>query len=278
MRPVRDVIQIEDPSDVRQAELAALVNQNEVLEDQVAQGNRNLKEAIEDLEGFARNVSHDLRAPLRAIAGYSELLLKDLPAELTEQPRHYLERINKNCLHMGRLIDELLRFSRIGREALEWSTVDVNAVVQSCIEELDEGLVDGAPAIAVDDLPPCRGDWPLLKQVFINLLSNAIKYSRDAAPPRIAITGRLDRTCGEVVYSVSDNGVGFDMAYADQLFEVFQRLHRAEDYEGTGLGLALCQRIIRRHSGRIWAEAEVARGATFYVALPADRTLRMRRS
>lgn len=244
---------------------------NVLLEGQVARGVRDLKRAVDDLEAFAYSVSHDLRAPLRAISGFSEILLRDLDAALDEQSVAYLNRIHQNCLHMGALIDDLLEFSRVGRGNLVSQEIDVAALVLQCVQDTRDCIATGMPRVEVEAIPSCRGDSRLLRQVFTNLLSNAVKYSRDSSPPRIVVTGTEDPSRGEVVYAVADNGVGFDMAYADQLFQVFQRLHRAEDYEGTGVGLALCHRIVTRHGGRIWAEAELGRGATFFVALPSGR-------
>lgn len=244
---------------------------NLVLEGQVERGTQELKEAVEELEAFAYSVSHDLRAPLRAISGFSELLVREAHPALDDRSIFYLNRIHQNCAHMATLIDDLLEFSRVGRSALAEQDVDVDVLLRGCLQELAEGDRGDLPRVELEPLPRCRGDWRLVKQVFTNLLSNAVKYSRDATPPRIKVSAVRSAGSAEVVYAVADNGVGFDMAHAPQLFQVFQRLHRAEDYEGTGVGLALCHRIVSRHGGRIWAEAEVGRGATFFVALPEGR-------
>lgn len=249
-------------------ELSEVRGANALLEGRVESGIQELKEAVDELEAFAYSVSHDLRAPLRAISGFSELLLKDADPALDETSLLYLNRIHRNCIHMGSLIDDLLEFSRVGRSELADQEIDIHDLVTSCIEDLRETQGGGLPEIDVGLLPRCRGDWRLIKQVFMNLISNAIKYSRESRPPHIKVSGTTSTT--EVVYVVSDNGVGFDMAYVGQLFQVFQRLHRAEDYGGTGVGLALCQRIVHRHRGRIWAEAGVGRGATFSIALPRE--------
>lgn len=241
---------------------------NSHLESQVERGITDLTQAVDELEAFAYNVSHDLRAPLRAISGFSEILMRDQDPALDPRSSRYLNRIYQNCRHMGALIDDLLEFSRMGRVDVVNGRVDVSGLVRTAMQELHESADEDLPTVEVADLPSCVGDWRLLKQVFKNLLSNAIKYSHTSSPPRITV-GIVAASPGEVVYTVTDNGVGFDMEYADQLFQVFQRLHRAEDYEGTGVGLALCQRIVRRHGGRIWAHAEIDQGATFYVALPS---------
>lgn len=255
-------------------ELVRARDANVVLEGKVERGIQDLKEAVDDLEAFAYSVSHDLRAPLRAISGFSEILIRDPHPALDDTTLLYLDRIYQNCLHMGELIDDLLEFSRVGRKKIAPEHIDVSELVRSCAVEVVEGLEGASPEIRVEDLPGCRGDRRLVKQVFLNLLSNAVKYSRASTPPRVHVRGSVDAGLGRAVYSVADNGVGFDMAHADQLFQVFQRLHRAEDYEGTGVGLALSQRIVNRHDGHIWAEAEVGRGATFFVALPAEEVSR----
>lgn len=251
-------------------ELRQMRGENEVLEGQVEKGVQDLKDAVDELEAFAYSVSHDLRAPLRAISGFSELLLRDADPRLEAKSIAYLNRIYQNCLHMGTLIDDLLEFSRVQRDVLATRSIDMVELVWTSVHEQVEGHDVAAPEIEVRELPRCLGDWRLVKQVFTNLVSNAIKFSAASTPPRIVVDASTDEDRHEIVYSVSDNGVGFDMAYSDQLFQVFQRLHRAEDYAGTGVGLALCQRIVSRHGGRIWAEAEVDAGATFFVALPAE--------
>lgn len=244
---------------------------NETLEGRIERGTDELRAAVDELEAFAYSVSHDLRAPLRAISGFSELLVQDMDPALSEESVLYLNRIHRNCRQMGTLIDDLLEFSRVARKELSTQEIDAEEIVWGCVRELTEGRRGVSPEIEVGALPRCYADWRLMKQVFTNLLSNAIKYSGASVPPRIKVSGLAVPGDNEIVYSVADNGVGFDTAYSDQLFQVFQRLHRAEDYEGTGVGLALCQRIVSRHGGRIWADAQVDQGATFFVALPAKR-------
>jgi signal transduction histidine kinase len=227
-----------------------------------------LEESNEGLQAFAYSVSHDLRAPLRAISGFTEILVRDYADGLEDKARGHLQRVFDNCRQMADLIDDLLEFSRLGQTAMSVGTVDVDAVVASCITEL-RLTHTGELEVKVGSLPACRGDEILIRQVFMNLLSNAFKYSRDSEYPRVEVKGFLNSD-RDVHYEISDNGVGFDMAYSDQLFRVFQRLHRAEDYEGTGVGLALCERIVKRHSGRVWAESAPGAGATFHVLLKEE--------
>ena len=224
-----------------------------------------LEASNEGLQAFAYSVSHDLRAPLRAISGFTEILVRDHSDDLEDTARSLLGRVLDNSRQMAELINDLLEFSRLGQSQMSFGEIDINQLVTSCIDDV-RAEHDGEVEVEMGHLPPCRGDEILIRQVFMNLLSNAFKYSRDSDPSLVKVeaTGNGE---GEIHYSVSDNGVGFDMKYSGQLFKVFQRLHRAEDFEGTGIGLALCERIVRRHAGRIWAESEPGRGATFHVAL-----------
>jgi PAS domain S-box-containing protein len=223
-----------------------------------------LEATNKELEAFTYSVSHDLRAPLRAMDGFSRILIEDFQSDLPEEAQHYLDRVRANAQKMGELVDDLLSLSRLGRAPLNMQTVQPAEVVQAVLEELDSG----AAHIQIDDLPPCKADRGLLTQVYTNLLANAIKFSREQAKPCIEVGSRQNGQ--EVVYFVRDNGAGFDMRYANKLFGVFQRLHDARDYEGTGVGLATVQRIIHRHGGRIWAESEVDQGATFFFTLEKD--------
>ena len=218
-----------------------------------------------ELETFSYSVSHDLRAPLRAVDGFSQALETDYAASLDPEAVRYLSRIRSNVRRMGLLIDDLLRFSRLSRKELETRDVDMASLVRNVLDDL--GRSRQRPRIRMDDLPPAQGDIDLLRQVWINLIDNAMKYSGKRLHPLIDISGHRDGS--EITYSVRDNGVGFDMAYADKLFGVFQRLHRQDEFEGTGVGLAIVQRIIHRHGGRIWAEAAPDGGAAFHFTLPA---------
>ncbi len=235
------------------------------LEQRVADRTRELAAANKELESFSYSVSHDLKAPLRAVTGFAGFLLNDKESSFSDQGRHYLETIIANAGNMTRLIDDILAFSRLSRQELAASTVDMEALARSVVNEQLAGREE-AVDITIGELPPVRGDQPLLRQVMANLISNALKFSRNAERPGIEIGAT--RGDGEVVFYVRDNGVGFDMKYAPRLFGVFQRLHDARQYEGTGVGLAFSKRIIERHGGRIWAEGKVNEGATFFFTLP----------
>ena len=232
------------------------------IEEQLAQSNA-------ELERFSYSVSHDLRAPLRAINGYAQAVLEDYAAALDAEGQRFLGIIRDSAKRGGELIDALLNFSRLGRQTLSMEPVDLTELARAVVDELRRSAdVEGMDVI-VDPLQPTRGDRTLLRQVLANLIGNAFKFSRGRPHPQIEIGARREGQA--VVYFVRDNGVGFDMRYADKLFGVFQRLHRADEFEGTGVGLALAQRIIQRHGGRIWADGKVDGGATFFFTLPAER-------
>jgi PAS domain S-box-containing protein len=220
-----------------------------------------------ELESFSYSVSHDLRAPLRAIHGFSRILLEDHGTELDPEARRLLGVIDGNTRRMGQLIDDLLAFSRLGRKDLERARVDMGELVRSIAEEARRTDSDRTIDLVIaPDLPPAGGDRDLLRQAVANLLQNAIKFTRDRPDARIEVGHKADG--GQTVYYVKDNGAGFDQRYAGKLFGVFQRLHRAEEFEGTGVGLAIVQRIVQRHGGRVWAEGKINEGATFYITLP----------
>ncbi len=240
------------------------------LEQRVIARTAELSAANKELEAFSYSVSHDLRAPLRAIDGFSRILLEDYLADLPAEAQRYFQFIRDNAQQMGQLVDDLLAFSRLSRQPLTTRAVDPAALVRQCLDELHAEQVGRQVAITIGDLPACMADPALLKQVWFNLIANALKYTRQRDPAVIAITSRAEG--GEMIYSIKDNGEGFDMRYSDKLFGVFQRMHRAEDYEGTGVGLAIVQRIIQRHGGRIWAEAAVDHGATFSFTLGGAST------
>ena len=229
---------------------------------------RNLRQVNADLESFTYSVSHDLRAPLRAVDGFSQILLEDYAQQLPAEAVRYLDKVSEGAQHMGELIQDLLDLSRLGRKPLQKMRIDPGMVVEQTLKELAREQEGRAVEIEVGDLPPCQGDPSLMKQVYHNLISNALKFTRQREDAKIEI-GWQD-SGDETVYFVKDNGVGFDMEYADKLFGVFQRLHPVEQFEGTGVGLAIVQRIIRRHGGRVWAEAEVDLGATFYFSIPEE--------
>jgi light-regulated signal transduction histidine kinase (bacteriophytochrome) len=237
------------------------------LELRVETRTSELLAANKELEAFSYSVSHDLRAPLRAIAGFVQILDEDHAAKLDPDARRYLERVKVNAGRMGQLIDDLLSFSRIGRAAIQKQNVDLTAMATSIAQ--DAIAASGRDiTLSVAPLPPCFGEPSLLSQVFVNLVSNALKFTAKVPNAAITIGCRIN---GENVYFVRDNGVGFDDRYAEKLFGVFQRLHRAADFEGTGVGLAIVHRVITRHGGRIWAEGKLNEGATFYFTLPSAR-------
>jgi len=219
-----------------------------------------------ELESFSYSVSHDLRAPLRAIDGFAQMLEEDYGARLDAEGMRYLGVIRANTKRMGALIDDLLEFSRLGRLPVSAQEINVESLVREVVAEALAGRPT-APRVAIGPLPPVRGDRTLLRQVWTNLIANAIKYSGKAAEPWIEVSGR--QGAAENVYSVRDNGVGFNMEYADKLFRVFQRLHRADEFSGTGVGLAIVQRVVARHGGRVWADGKVDGGAMFSFSLPA---------
>jgi PAS domain S-box-containing protein len=227
---------------------------------------RELARSNAELERFSYSVSHDLRAPLRAIDGFAKALDQDYGTTLTAEGQRLLRVIRENAQRMGQLIDSLLNFSRLGRQRLVTTSVDLTALAHAVVAEL-RGAEEGASVeVAVQPLPSTVGDATLLRQVLINLVGNAFKFTRHRAHPRVEIGSQ--RAGADVAYFVRDNGAGFDMRFVDKLFGVFQRLHHVEEFEGTGVGLALAQRIVERHGGRMWAEGKVNAGATFYFTLP----------
>ena len=238
---------------------------NEELEARVHERTAQLESTNKELEAFTYSVSHDLRAPLRAIDGFSRILLADYASDLSQDIGRYLHLIRENTLHMGHLIDDLLSFSRLSRQSLVKENVDHVGLVFEAIESLSQERQNRQIEIKVGDLPPSQGDTHLLRLVWINLLSNAIKYTRNQKQASITID-HFNKD-GQEIYYIQDNGVGFDMKFVDKIFGVFQRLHRGDEYEGTGVGLAIVQRIIDRHGGRIWAESSPEAGATFYFTL-----------
>ena len=240
---------------------------------EVAEANRQLariaaqlESANQELESFSYSVSHDLRAPLRVIDGFSLALLEDYGPSLPAEGQDLLARMRRQAQRMARLIEDLLEFSRLGRKALDVAPVDLAALAQAVVQELVQANVDRKVEVTVAPLPPAMGDRGLLRQVLTNLIGNAFKFTRQRRDARVEIGSRDEG--GERVYYVRDNGAGFDIRYANTLFGVFQRLHPAAEFEGTGVGLALVQRIIHRHGGRVWGDARVNEGATFHFTLP----------
>jgi signal transduction histidine kinase len=240
----------------------------EELEERVRERTAELEATNRELEAFTYTISHDLRVPLRAVDGFSRILLEEYAPHLVPEAQRYLRLVRESTQQMGRLIADLLTFSRLSRQPLNEQPIVLPDLVHQVLEDLRAEHAGRRVDIVLGDLPVCQGDVTLLKQVLINLLSNAIKFTSKREVASIAVG--CQRTGGQQVYFIKDNGVGFDMRYAQKLFGVFQRLHRAEEYEGTGVGLAIVQRIIHRHGGRIWAEAAVDQGATFYFTLGGD--------
>jgi signal transduction histidine kinase len=245
----------------------AIQDLNVDLDRRVKERTAQLEAANNELEAFSYTVSHDLRAPLRSMDGFSQAVLEDFGPLLPEEGQRYLQTIRDSAQRMGELIDDLLAFAKLGRQSLNKQPVATDPLVRGCLAELESSCQGRKVDVRLGELPACLADPALLRQVWINLLSNALKYTRmrEAAVVEIGCERRDDRD----IYFVRDNGTGFDMKYVDKLFGVFQRLHRVEDFEGTGVGLAIVQRIIQRHHGRIWPEATPGQGATFYFFLPA---------
>jgi light-regulated signal transduction histidine kinase (bacteriophytochrome) len=236
------------------------------LEQRVCARTAELEAANKELETFSYSVSHDLRAPLRAINTFSSDLLKEYASLLPPDGQKLLEYVISSAERLRRLIDDLLHFSLSGRKRLSIEPVSITNLVQSALREVRSENADRHIEIHVGDLPDCVGDSSLFNQVLINLLSNAFKFTRRKAVA--VIEDGCRQSTGEKVYFVRDNGTGFNMQYAGRLFGVFERLHTNKDFEGNGVGLSIVQRIIQRHGGRVWAEAEVDKGATFYFSLP----------
>ncbi|MFT3891074.1 MAG: PAS domain S-box protein [Anaerolineales bacterium] len=239
---------------------------NEDLEARVIERTSQLAAANKELESFSYSVSHDLRAPLRAIDGYTNILLEDYETILDEEGKRICGIISRETKRMGRLIDDLLSFSRMGRREIYFQRIDMKAMVDSVLDELLRGVDRSRFDIHVGDLQAVTGDSALLRQVWVNLLSNAIKFTSKKTRALIQVDS-VESEEG-VLYSVRDNGAGFEMEYANKLFGVFQRLHGESEFEGTGVGLAIVQRVIHRHDGRIWAESKVNEGTTFHFVLP----------
>jgi len=242
-------------------------NLNAELEERVQKRTVELKKANEELEAFSYSVSHDLRAPLRAIIGFSAILEEDYSSKLDDEARRITGVIKSNTVKMGNLIDDLLTFSRMGRHDVIRAEINTTEMVKEIISNTYQ---NGSAMIkwAIHPLPEIKADPSMIRQVWINLISNAVKYSRTNIAPEIQI-GSFKHE-GMVVFFVEDNGVGFDQKYKSKLFKVFQRLHSTEDFEGTGIGLAIVEKIVSKHGGLVWAEAEINKGASFYFSLPEN--------
>lgn len=249
------------------------IEERKLIEEQVIELNAQLEKKLhqlhatnQELESFSYTVSHDLRAPLRAIDGFSKVLLKKLDGKLDSAQTHYLGVIIENVGKMGMLIDDLLAFSRMGRLAKKETTFDMEQLVRSVFKDLMQSEDEDHISLTMHPLPNTKADRDMMKHVIGNLLNNAIKFSSGKAEVKIEVGARTGKK--EVTYYIKDNGVGFEMEYVDKLFGIFQRLHSDDEFEGTGVGLAIVQRIIHRHHGRVWAESALNEGATFYFSLP----------
>jgi two-component system sensor histidine kinase/response regulator len=250
----------------RALDVQRLRRENAELHAREIQQSAELAAAYHDLESFSYSISHDLRAPLRSMDGFAAILESEFAEPLGEEGRRIIGIIRAGSQKMDDLIVGLLEFSRAGRTALELDSVDMTMLADAAATEVRSLYTGPEPQIEISDLPAVEADAVLVRQVWCNLIGNALKYSAKRAAPRIRVSGRVEKR--EAIYRVEDNGAGFDMRYVDKLFAVFQRLHRTEDFSGTGVGLAIVQRIIARHGGRIWAEGSPDAGACFQFALP----------
>jgi PAS domain S-box-containing protein len=246
------------------------ITERRKFERELQEKNAALEAANQELESFSYSISHDLRAPLRAMGGFARMLEKQFGSAITPEAKQSMDRIRENALRMGTLIDGLLDFSSLGRRSVAKRTVSPTDIAKQVYEDLRAETAGRAVEMQIEEMPPCAADATLLRQVYVNLLSNALKYTRARSLAVIQV-GCLQKD-GESVYFVRDNGAGFDMEYSAKLFKVFQRLHRADQFEGTGVGLAVIHRIVTRHGGRVWAEGEVEKGAAFYFTLEKKDT------
>ena len=250
-----------------------LLQSNLALEVEIkrsSEANQQLTAANQELAAFAYTIAHHLRAPLRAMNGFAGMLLEDFGAQLPPEGRKFLTRIQDGGQHMGELIDGLLAYTHLGRQPVDRQEVDMARLVREVCENLQPAANLRQLQLQVGRLPPCYGDPVLLKQAWLHLVSNAAKFTRDRQPALVEIG--CEQTEGSAVYFVRDNGVGFDMRYANKLFLVFERLHGLDEFPGIGLGLAMVRRIVQRHGGRAWANAQPDRGATFYFTLDGEKT------
>lgn len=262
LREARDRLELEVEERKRREE------QIRELNEELSKRSAALESSNKELEAFAYSVSHDLRAPLRHMSGFSELLQKNAAATLNDKSKRYIQMILESAKRMGNLIDDLLAFSRIGRAEAHRGLVSLDQIAREAVTEVRNQAAGRNIAWKIGNLPSVYGDRSMLRLIFVNLVSNAVKFTRTQPNASIEI-GRMEEPGKHAVVFVRDNGVGFDMRYIDKLFGVFQRLHTLEEFEGTGIGLATVQRIVHRHGGRVWAEGIVGEGATFYFSISA---------
>ncbi|MEO8804938.1 MAG: ATP-binding protein [Burkholderiaceae bacterium] len=241
--------------------------ENEALARRVREHAAEVEATNRELDAFTRSASHDLRSPLNIVLGFSALLVKELGTSIPPEQRTWLLHVERSAQRMSQLIDALMRLSRAGRQVLKLQTVDMASLVRSVVDDLRQEQPQHQVALQVGEMPPILADVQLLRQLFVNLLSNAFKFTRNTE--HAAITVGCEPRDAEQVFFVRDNGPGFDMTRAHQLFDAFQRFHRADEFEGSGVGLSIVQRIVQRHGGRIWAQAAPGQGASFYFTLEA---------
>jgi light-regulated signal transduction histidine kinase (bacteriophytochrome) len=267
-RAVLNILQdVDDERRQRQDAEDEVRQANASLERRVSLRTAQLEAANKEMEGFNYSVSHDLRTPLRAIDGFSRILLEDYASSLDDEGRRLLDVILRGTKRMSQLIDDILAFSRMGRQEMTAQRIDMTQLVCAVIDDLSQNANRRELSFKVGSLPDAFADLGTVRQVWVNLIGNAIKYTGRTSPAVIEV-GSMTEADG-LLYFVKDNGVGFDMQYADKLFGVFQRLHGQEEFSGTGIGLAIVKRVVTRHGGRVWADATVNSGATFYFTLPA---------
>ena len=265
-KPLRMIGAMQDITERREAE-EKIRQLNASLEERVRERTSQLEAAVKELDAFSYSVSHDLRAPLRAVDGFSRIVIAEYSERLDDNGRRMLGVLRSETQRMGRLIDDLLAFSRLGRQRIERAPIDMRALAQEVFDEMAATEPERKLQLDLHPIPPAHGAEAMIRQVWANLIGNAVKFTKEREIAVIEI-GVRESGGGEIAYFVKDNGAGFDMRFAGKLFGVFQRLHSQQEFHGTGVGLALVQRIVQRHGGRIWADAEVGRGATFFFTLP----------